>query len=615
MIDAIEIAAINSEMYYDENDMLIRYISNLNKINIFIGENNSGKSKLMRYLVSSDNVKILSNSYVKDKQIINDRNRVKEFIGKVKEVDKTFESVEDLDYKNNVNFFIEVYKKINLYKARHEVLEYQINNYISTIESCLGNMLSRLIRHDDRTFQISIFKKDPIYIPILRGIENFNIYFDISRDKEIINSITMTEKQRIALEAYKDNANHIYQNKIQKAYGIKQDLIFTAENLYEDITEKLLGEEKGRIFIRDFQNFISEQFYNGKEFTLIPQKSKGYINVKIGQEERPIYQLGDGIKQLITILYKIYENKDNEKIFFIEEPELNLHPGFQRRLIEILQLEIFDKHQYFITTHSNHLIDSCFDYNNISIYKFVNVEGSNKKFKIISSSQNDVSLLQALGVNNSSVFMANCTIWVEGISDKILIKKYLEKYFEKHGINKYREDIHYAFVEYGGNNITHWDFEATDSIDTINAIGITNRSFIVCDNDNDAPHKIERKKKLKSIFKENYYELKVREIENTISKNVLDKMLFDDSEVAYRKQFNQRDYMNKKVYMGKFIDEHYKLSRKYSSSNGTGTIKDKLNFSKRIANTIENYKDLSTKAIDLCEKIAIFIEKSNTSDI
>ena len=135
------------------------------------------------------------------------------------------------------------------------------------------------------------------------------------------------------------------------------------------------------------------------------------------------------------------------------------------------------------------------------------------------------------------------------------------------------------------------------------------------DNDNDAPYKTERKKKLESIFKDNYYELKVREIENTISKNVLDKMLFGDSEVAYKKQFNQRDYMNKKVYMGKFIDEHYKLSRKYSSAKGTGTIKDKLNFSKRIANTIENYKDLSTKAIDLCEKIAIFIEKSNKSDI
>lgn len=615
MIDAIEIAAINGEMYYDSNDMLLKYISNINKINIFIGENNSGKSKLMRCLVSSDDVKILSNEYVKDKQLLNDRKSIESNIKSIFERDNTFEYIDNLKEKSDVDFFLEIQAKIKIYKTSDKASTHPISTYISNIETCLRNMVSKLKTANERTLQTLAVKQKSLYIPILRGIENFNIYFDISKDKTIIDSITMDEKQRLALEAYKDNANHIYQNKIQKAYGIKQDLIFTAENLYEEITEKLLGEEKGRIFIRDFQNFISEQFYNGKEFTLIPQKSKGYINVKIGQEERPIYQLGDGIKQLITILYKIYENKDNEKIFFIEEPELNLHPGFQRKLMEILQLEIFDKHQFFITTHSNHFIDSCFDYDNISIYKFINVEGSNRKFKIINSSQNDVSLLQTLGVNNSSVFMANCTIWVEGISDKILIKKYLEKYFEKHGINKYREDIHYAFVEYGGNNITHWDFEETDSIDTINAIGITNRSFIVCDNDNDAPYKTERKKKLESIFKENYYELKVREIENTISKNVLDKMLFGDSEVVYKKQFNQRDYMNKKVYMGKFIDEHYKLSKKYSAAKGTGTIKDKLNFSKKIANNIENYKDLSTKAIDLCEKIAIFIEKSNKSDI
>ncbi len=86
---------------------------------------------------------------------------------------------------------------------------------------------------------------------------------------------------------------------------------------------------------------------------------------------------------------------------------------------------MFSKHQYFITTHSNHLIDSCFDYNCISIYKFINYENKNNTFKVVNSSPNDVETLQLLGVNNSSVFIANCTIWVEGISDKILISKYL----------------------------------------------------------------------------------------------------------------------------------------------------------------------------------------------
>ena len=88
MIDAIEIAAINSEMYYDENDMLVRYISKLNKINIFIGENNSGKSKLMRYLVSSDGVKILSNAYIKDTQNLNDRKNIENNIKEILQRDK-----------------------------------------------------------------------------------------------------------------------------------------------------------------------------------------------------------------------------------------------------------------------------------------------------------------------------------------------------------------------------------------------------------------------------------------------------------------------------------------------------------------------------------------------
>ena len=77
------------------------------------------------------------------------------------------------------------------------------------------------------------------------------------------------------------------------------------------------------------------------------------------------------IKQLIILFYKIYEQKDNNAIFLIEEPELNLHPGFQRKFIEIITKE-FPKHQFFITTHSNHIIDLYNEQDNISVYKFRN---------------------------------------------------------------------------------------------------------------------------------------------------------------------------------------------------------------------------------------------------
>lgn len=610
MIDAIQIAGVNENTYFGINEIPLKYLQNINKINIFVGENNSGKSRMMRSLVSSNMAYILSNDYGRKEQIKNYRSNILNNIRRVREYREDF-VYEDKKEKSDCLFFCEIQRELEIFKKNNPTVQYPVDNYIRSIESQLNDMLSELCRWNNSFNQITINRKSPIYIPILRGIENFNIYFDISKNREVLDSISMNNNQRIALEEYKINANHIYQNKIQKAYGIDAKLIFTAENLYNEITNKLLGEEEGRKFVTEFQNFISKEFYNGKEFTLIPQKQKGYLNVKIGKQEKPLHNLGDGIKQLITILYKIFEYKDDEKIFFIEEPELNLHPGFQRKLMEILQMDIFSKHQYFITTHSNHFIDSCFDYENISIYKFTNIDESNSKFRIENSSPNDISLLQELGVNNSSVFMANCTIWVEGISDKILIKKYIEEYFKKNNITKYTEDINYAFVEYGGNNITHWDFEPTDSIETINSSGITNKSFIICDNDNDAKGKKKRKENLKQIFKENYYELTVREIENTISKKVLDRTLSNGQEIKYKKEFEQKDYINKEIYMGKFIDEHYKLKRKYSSKNGSGTISKKLEFSKNIVKNIENYDDLTKQAQDLCEKIVKFIEKSN----
>ena len=180
------------------------------------------------------------------------------------------------------------------------------------------------------------------YIPLLRGIENFDSYFD----KTVLNLIdeaSLTRKQWQAVDAYAKNSGHIYEEKVSKAYGIDKKCVFTAENLYEEVREKLLGMESQREQVREFQDFISSNFYNEEGFTLIPRKVKNgsevrreYLAVKIGKsEERPLYDLGDGIKQMITILYKIFEKKDEEAIFLIEEPEINLHPGFQKKLMRI----------------------------------------------------------------------------------------------------------------------------------------------------------------------------------------------------------------------------------------------------------------------------------------
>ena len=446
MIDCIDVSTIDDTNYINKYVNKLRMLENVKRINVFIGENNSGKSRMLRNLIKKDSMNILSNSFLTDNNKENGKGKIRVIKRAVDNFNNYSSKVkitltQNLEELSLMEQYISINECIESLDVNSDDLSSTAKNYLESIQSYLRDIYGYLARAQDYAGPTkSVNKCDVTYIPVLRGIENFNQYFVLTKNKDL-DSITMNEDQRKALNEYKSNAKHLYLNKVRKAYDFKNsDVIFTAEDLYDEITAKLLGEEKGRNFIRDFQNFISKEFYDGEEFTLIPQQSKGYLNVKIGKEsERALHNLGDGIKQLITILYKVFEKKDKQAIFFIEEPEINLHPGYQRKLIHILQSDIFCNHQFFITTHSNHFVDSCFDYSNISIYKFININKTNNTFQVIDTSPNDIELLQLLGVNNSSVFLSNCTIWVEGISDKILISKYLDVYFKSKGISKYKE--------------------------------------------------------------------------------------------------------------------------------------------------------------------------------
>ena len=617
MIEAIDINSIEDTIYLNAVYNKLRILQNVKKVNIFIGENNSGKSRMLRSLLKNDSLVVLSNSVLDDDRKKNINNYYNYLFSNIKTFNDYSRDIKiempDLSDLNEVDRYVKAYNYIYSLEIDRDKLSSTARSSYDSILQYFKNIKDLLSKSTNGTSTTKILNKmDVTYIPILRGIECFDRCYSLTKSKEL-GTVAMTDSQREALDEYKMNAKHIYQNKIIKSYKItNKNTIFTAENLYDEITSKLLGEEAGRIFIKEFQDFISREFYDNKEFTIIPQINEGVLNVKIGEEtERALYDLGDGIKQIITILYKIFEKKDTEAIFLIEEPEINLHPGYQRKLIEIFQSPIFAKHQYFITTHSNHLIDSCFDYSNISIFKFINVNKSNNKFQVINTSPNDIEMLQLLGVNNSSVFLSNCTIWVEGISDKILISKYLSIYLKNKKITKYKEDIHYSFVEYGGNNVAHWAFIPNDDIDTINSSGITNRSFIICDNDNNSISKSKRKEKLKGIFGKKYYELKSREIENTVNRNVLEKMLFGDvTKVKVIIPYDGNAYADEETRMGTFIDEHYNLKKKYGKTE-TGTISCKLDFAKKIVENINDKSDLSPEALKICDKIFKFIEESN----
>ena len=368
---------------------------------------------------------------------------------------------------------------------------------------------------------------------------------------------------------------------------------------------------------------LQENFFSDYDkVQLIPNEKKKVLCVKIGKDERAIYDWGDGTQQLIIILYSLFKHKDEQnKLFFIEEPEMYLHPGVLRKFIEVINSDLFRNHQYFITTHSNIVLDTAAETNiNMSIFKFKKVKDKSKNggkdFLIEQCNNGDMSLLNELGVRNSSLFLSNCSIWVEGVTDRLYLKHYLKLYCDKYKDKKiYRENLDYTFIEYGGGNIVHFNFDKTDNPNSINAKYINNNIFLIADNDNpkEGSTKAKRKEAYREQLKENFYELSVTEVENLITSEIVKQTLIIQNpkkESEINKVFEkEKKFANKKL--GKFIDALFPNGEIKTYSADSGTIKNKLEFCKSVIDVTDDFDKLLDEAQILTEKVYEFIKKNN----
>jgi hypothetical protein len=271
--------------------------------------------------------------------------------------------------------------------------------------------------------------------------------------------------------------------------GSERLSVFTGLSIYSDLQARLLSSEQElRDSVVEFQKFLASKFFGGQSVVLVPSlvtaggAPNDVVYIKIGpSRERPIHDLGDGMQSLIICTYPIVTETQRGSLFFLEEPDLCMHPSLQRTFLEVLKAYHDSMgHQFFVTTHSNHLLDLADDPDLVSILSFTaigndeepaSVPGSSPLFRIRSASHRDREVLTQLGVRPSSTFLANATIWVEGVSDASYLRAYMEgfvHYFETRGgerwmndisrLRQYKEDHHYAFVEYNGANLEHFGF-------------------------------------------------------------------------------------------------------------------------------------------------------------
>ena len=160
-----------------------------------------------------------------------------------------------------------------------------------------------------------------------------------------------------------------YQQILKENYEI-EDNVFTGLSLYSDIRRLQGSIKSSRKKKKEFERFLSQNFFNQKSVEITASsENSNEIYFDIDDEERKLFNLGDGLQSIILLMYPIYTANENTWIF-IDEPENHLHPGFQKIFLRTLLQDEYLKSknlQFFITTHSNHFLDDSIRDENISI--------------------------------------------------------------------------------------------------------------------------------------------------------------------------------------------------------------------------------------------------------
>lgn len=196
----------------------------------------------------------------------------------------------------------------------------------------------------------------------------------------------------------------------------------------------------------------------------------------------PLEYNGLGYNNLINIymlikLSEIRKGKDF-RILCLEEPEAHLHPSMQYKLFKYLRcLDEKDElnQQIFVTTHSSNIsavagIDNMF----MLAYDRSGGEAKCKEQSLAAHFEGKETakrhLTKFLDVTRSDMLFADKVVLVEGIAEKLLLPKFMEK------LGLAYEDEHISIIEIGGKHFEHF-------IELFNGNNVIKKVLCLTDND------------------------------------------------------------------------------------------------------------------------------------
>lgn len=251
---------------YKTDDVSENSLDKLNKINIFVGANNAGKSRFLRSLFTDKEFPYELNTIDLSKL----REVLKELLSSVNIIfhrshiaDSSNEKIKGV--KAVLTDFIKRFEKFEFNKTNTLVEDFNnfwenllvyhnqggsyVPGYISTSDWSLADASIRYAAQEkDKIIKEIIpqkldYQTERIYIPILRGLRPTQMMDEIKFDELKDNYRFRTVKDYFAKEKVLDSE------------------IFTGLRLYQDLKIMLLGKREEREKVRQFEIFLSRTFF------------------------------------------------------------------------------------------------------------------------------------------------------------------------------------------------------------------------------------------------------------------------------------------------------------------------------------------------------------------
>jgi len=442
-------------------------------VNLIIGENNSGKTTLIDAL----RLVLCLGQYKKDLYITSDDFHINKCGETAKEI-KIDLYFEDLSEEQQKAFFqacdgndmskAELHFRYNLYEnlkkqekvkesfsaGRNEVnidkdvfeninLVYMaaLRNAESDLKpsrfSQLANLFNNNISEDNKNNILDDFEK--VNDKIKKNKEFTNIKTIINNNLKLIEKDKLNQEINIDLLPTTFNGTLSSLNVFfKKDYNL---LKISSED-FKSICNNNNITEQDNIFWYNDNNSVFVNLINLESYHNSPNCNEDFyneINDKRTCTNMSLKQNGLGYNNILSMAISLGDMQNNNEEYstlLVEEPEAHLHPQLLDLLFNFFETSN-DNSQIFLTTHSPTLISKA-DIKRLNILHDVSGKSYSSALANINFEKGeDNDLKRYLDVTKSQLFFAKNVIFVEGITEAILLNefaKYLKKPLDKYSV-------------------------------------------------------------------------------------------------------------------------------------------------------------------------------------